>query len=317
MAKQVYLGGKALILPNARGGSDIKRAYVGGERLLGQQFPLPASSSGANVTSVGGYDVVEFTSDGTFTPSSTLDYEIFMVGYGGDGQNAAATPTSYGGAGGGGGEVITGFVTLNAGTTYSVVFDDSSIPSEIRFAGITAHQGGDGGEGNSVTTAYNGEDGETSGAGTGGSGGGGAISTGGSRGTEGESFAQNGAYNGLYRYGNDGGVPHPSSGNGAGGGGGAGSIGGEALSDGTGGDGGFGFTNNWLGSTLSYGGGGGGYPSGQGYGGGGNAASTSTGNASIPRANSGGGGGGTNDPTTPANGAGAAGIVLIRYRRGA
>lgn len=315
MAKQVYLGEKVLLLPNVRGGQDIKRAFVGGQRVVGQQYPLPASSTGDTVSVVDGFDVHQFTSDGTFTPQSTLEYEIFMVGAGGSGLDAGTVPSSYGGAGGGGGEVITGFVTLNAGTTYSVHIGDDP-DGNTTFASITAHQGGDGGTGNSINN--DGDNGYTSGTGTGGSGGGGAIdgpSRG--RGDEGLSFAENGIYNGLYRYGNDGGVPHPTDGNGAGGGGGAGSIGGQALSNGTGGEGGAGIENGWLGSTLSYGGGGGGYPSGQGYGGGGNAASSITGNASTPRANSGGGGGGTMDPTTPVNGVGAAGIVLIRYRRGA
>ena len=63
MAKQLYLGGKALILPNSRGGQDIKRAYVGGKRLTGQAFPLPATFTAATESLVNGYTVVEFNGD--------------------------------------------------------------------------------------------------------------------------------------------------------------------------------------------------------------------------------------------------------------
>ena len=97
MAKQVYLGGKLLFLPNSRGGSDIKRAYVGGQRLVGEQFPLPASSTGATTHTVDGYTVLEWTASngsthtGTFTPASTLEYELFMVGAGGNGDKPAGS----------------------------------------------------------------------------------------------------------------------------------------------------------------------------------------------------------------------------------
>lgn len=268
------------------------------------------TASGGIIHSVGDYVVHEFTSSAAFIPAKTANYEFFMVGKGGAGQDALATPTIYGGGGGGGGEVITGVVRLVSGSSYNVNFDAGSTPSQMSFAGIIAYEGGDGGDGNSSTTSYNGQDGYSGGAGTGGSGGGGAKSTSGQNGLGGTSAAENGVVEYLYRYGHDGG-DSTGAGDGAGGGGGAGGDGGNTKSGGNGGDGGAGIANAWLGSTLYYGGGGGGYPSGLGVGGGANAATSTSGNAGSPRANSGGGGGGANGGS-PSDG--AFGILLIRYR---
>ena len=270
------------------------------------------SGSGGQKQEVGQYVVHEFTSSATFTPATTARYEFFMVGYGGAGGTTSPTPSTYGGAGGGGGEVVLGSVTLQSGSAYSITFDAASIPNEVSFAGITAYQGGNGGIANASSNA-NGDDGSTGGTGTGGSGGGGARRDS-TIGTGGNSSAENGIVNYLYRYGREGGNAIDGR-NGAAGGGGAGSEGGDADPNGTdGGDGGGGISNDWLGTPLVYGGGGGGYPSGQGSGGGGNAATSTNGNATSPRANSGGGGGGVNDPVTPGSNSGAEGIVLIRYR---
>jgi hypothetical protein len=312
MAKSIYLGGKALILPNSRGGEDIKRAYLGGQRVVGQQYPLPASSTGDSVTTVDGFDVHQFTSNGTFTPATTLEYEIFMVGAGDAGDKGTST---RGGGGGGGGEVVVGSIILNAGTTYSVNIGAFS-GDNTTFAGVTAYGGGQGGRGDGTSqSAIDGDDGNTGGAGTGGSGGGGAVGTGGTaRGTGGESFSENGIVSGLYRYGNDGGPTHPTDGNAAGGGGGAGGQGGQAT-DTTGGDGGGGIANNWLGSTTYYGGGGGGFPSGNGSAGGASAPSSTSADGNDGTANTGGGGSGNAGGTLV--GDGGSGIVLIRYRKGA
>lgn len=311
MAKQLYLGGKALILPNSRGGEDIKRAYIGGQRVTGQAFPLPASSSGATESLVNGYTVVEFNGDGSFTPASTTTYEIFMVGAGDAGNKGTVT---RGGGGGGGGEVVVGSIILNAGTTYSVNIGASS-GDNTTFAGVTAYGGGQGGQGDGTSqSAIDGDDGNTGGTGTGGSGGGGAVGTGGtSRGTGGASFSENGVVSGLYRYGNDGGPAHPTDGNAAGGGGGAGGQGGQAT-DTTGGEGGAGIENGWLGSTTYYGGGGGGFPSGVGNGGGASAPSNTSADGNDGTPNTGGGGSGNAGGTLV--GDGGSGKVLIRYRKG-
>ena len=314
MATNLNLGGKTLLNATAKGGTKIGRAFLGGTRVYGQQFPLPAVSTNATESLVNGFTVVEFNGNGSFTPASTTTYEFFMVGQGGDGQDADNTPSSYGGGGGGGGEVVFGTITLTAGTTYNIDFDSAAIPKELTFAGIIAHEGGDGGTGNGLNN--NGDNGYTSGIGTGGSGGGGAQDNTSTAGAAGTSDAGNGIVGSVYRYGNDGGVPHPTDGNGAGGGGGALGYGGDSQVDGTGGEGGAGYPNTWLGSTLYYGSGGGGYPSGVGSGGGGSAATSQYGSATLPRTNSGGGGGGVNDPSGASNSGGALGKVLIRYKKG-
>ena len=322
MAKQLYLGGKELILPNARGGQDIKRAYVGGKRLTGQAFPLPASSSGATEETVDGFTVVKWTgahpnNTGTFTPQSTLEYELFMVGAGGDGKDDA-------GGGGGGGEVVFGKILLQAGTTYNVQVGSNNQNDPSIFHNVTAYNGGDGGRGGG--SSQDGEDGTSGGAGTGGSGGGGGDGGTTSR-FGGDSSSTNGILNGFSRYGNDGGLSagSPNNGDGAGGGGGAVTAGEDGdqtampLAYRLGGDGGDGYPNDWLGSTTYYGGGGGGSAGGAGASagsgglGGGNGAVGSA-NAQSAAANTGGGGGGSDSGTF---GQGADGIVLIRYRKGA
>jgi len=219
MAKQLYLGGKELILPNSRGGQDIKRAYVGGKRLTGQAFPLPASSSGATEEVVDGYTVVKWTgahpnNTGTFTPSSTTTYELFMVGAGGDGDSQA-------GGGGGGGEVVFGNILLQAGNTYSVQVGSNNQNDPAEFSTITAYNGGSGGRGGGVSE--DGEDGTSGGAGTGGSGGGGGDASGATKRFGGDSSSTNGLLGDVYRFGNQDGDSEADDG--AGGGGGAGSAG--------------------------------------------------------------------------------------------
>ena len=128
MATNLNLGTKVLLNPTSKGGTKIGRAFRGGQRVYGEQFPLPASSTGATESLVNGYTVVEFNGNGTFTPATTTTYEFFMVGQGGAGADASPTPSSFGGGGGGGGEVVYGSLTLTAGTTYNIDFDLSSIP---------------------------------------------------------------------------------------------------------------------------------------------------------------------------------------------
>jgi hypothetical protein len=263
------------------------------------------TASGGNIYTVDGYVIHEFTASATFYPAKTANYEFFMVGRGGQGENP-------GGGGGGGGEVVLGSIKLISGSSYSFNPDAGSIPSVTTFAGITAYQGGEGGR-DSLPAGQNGYSG---GSGTGGSGGGAADGPGAYQG--GDSSAANGLINYLFRYGNRGG--NSPTDRGAGGGGGAGSAGENGTRDGllspVGGNGGNGISNDWLGSIIYYGGGGGGSTgaggtaAGVGNGGGGNGA-IGLANADNARANSGGGGGGS-DVGTPGNG--ALGILLIRYK---
>lgn len=270
-----------------------------------------ASSSGATIHSIGGYVVHEWTGSatvpthtGNFTPATTAKYEFFMVGYGGDGEDEA-------GGGGGGGEVVLGSITLQSGSTYSVQVGNNNQSDPSRFASVYAYGGGRAGRGGNV--AEDGQDGASGGAGTGGSGGGGGDASGDTKHFGGDSFSTNGLLDYLFRYGNDGG--DSAADDGAGGGGGAGSRGDNGSQDGSfnplGGDGGDAITNNWLGSTLYYGGGGGGFPGGNGGNGAGNAADTTNGNAQSAVDFSGGGGGGSENGNA---GGGANGIVLVRYK---
>jgi len=274
-----------------------------------------ASSTGATIHSIGGYVVHEWTGSatvpthtGSFTPATTARYEFFMVGYGGDGEDTA-------GGGGGGGEVVLGSITLQSGSSYTVQVGNNNQSDPSRFASVYAYGGGSGGRGGGLS--QDGNDGASGGAGTGGSGGGAGDSTADVNHFGGDSFSTNGLLDYLLRYGYGGG--DSAADDGAGGGGGAGSRGDNGDRDDSlnprGGDGGSGISNNWLGSTLLYGGGGGGSAgtggsAGVGNGGGGNGAVGSS-NASPGRNFSGGGGGGSDTGT---KGNGANGIVLVRYK---
>jgi hypothetical protein len=199
-----------------------------------------------------------------------------------------------GGQGGGGaGGFLTGLVTLNAGTTYTVTVGaggtgnisspTSGSNSSVTFAStVTATGGGAGGNNGSSNGS------------SGGSGGGGAYTGTAGAGTTGQ--------------GNAGGTGNNGSGGGynSGGGGGASAVGGSTTTAGVGGNGGAGTASSITGSSVTYaGGGGGGAATTPGTGGSGGGANGSTnGTAAAGTANTGGGGGGN-------QGSGGSGVVIL------
>jgi hypothetical protein len=276
----------------------------------------PIASGNTLVTaSVGGYKVYKWTyafnSPGSFTPTKTAKYEIFMVGSGGyGGQNAAG----YGGGGGGGGGIVKEIVLLQSGSTYSIqvgrslntgALPDQSIHSKIRLGGIDLRVALGGGNGGMpyVSSPNDWRDG-----GDGGSGGGA-----GQGGSDGKALLTN------FNIGFNGGGWAGFKG---GGGGGASQQGGNANGNQgqTAGIGGAGITNNWMGPVLFYAAGGGGgnndrtYPGPGGIGGssiGGSGASDGNFTAATnPVADRGAGGGGGTFRFNET--AGSSGVVMIR-----
>ena len=227
--------------------------------------------------------------------------EYLVVAGGGSGNQ-------YSGAGGAGG-LLTGIVTVAAGTSYTVTIGAGGAGASNRnsrinngansvFGNITALGGGCGGADLSGSTNSINE------GASGGSGGGGTYNpAGGAVGGQGTSGQ-----------GNTGGKG--SSVGGSGGGGGAGTVGLNETTS-VGGNGGAGIASAISGTVVTYAGGGGGSFNAAGatggtggVGGGGNGGSTTIAPTSGS-ANTGGGGGG--DYQGGAGGAGGSGIVVVRY----
>lgn len=195
---------------------------------------MPVTVSGGSANIDGSYTVRTFAESGTLTVSggTLTDVQYVLVACGGN----AAFPQSTYVAGGGGGGVLTGNITLNAGS-YPVIIGATGNNSS--FFGMTAVGGGQGG-------FY----GNGSAGGSGG--GGGTLGTShlgflnfvGGPGTEGQG----------HRGGNPFGGGYPPFG--PGGGGGAGSPGGTGTADGVGGAGGLGLASDVTGTTEFYGTGG-------------------------------------------------------------
>ena len=239
----------------------------------------PFEASGGTITNVSGYRIHTYTSSGVFTPALNSEgkVEVLVVGGGGGGGSG-----QFGG-GGGGGEVKTAIV---------------DIPKNTAPITVVVGVGGGGAYGGSGTYSLF------------------AL---------GNITASGGAGGGGYAGGNSGSGLAASTGNfssGGGGGGGARTASGYMFLGG--GVGGEGFGSSISGTLKKYGGGGGGagstygqssnYP-GLGLDGGGRGANSNSA-ASVPEANSGAGGGGgqayNNGGRAPS--AGAAGIVIVRYR---
>ena len=278
---------------------------VGGTRAIG-----------GTITSDSNYTYHTFTSSNTFTALEKINNaEVLMVAGGGGGSGNAQTGDGVGGGGAGG--VLTQFLTLNAGTTYTTIVgaggsggsagnNNGSQGSSSQLGSLTSAVGG----------GYGGKD-ETVG-GSGGSGGGGGRPQAGGTATSGQgNIGGTGGGGGLYI---------------GGGGGGAGGVG----SSGTTGNGGNGTSSysTWLSATgtgvsgfIAGGGGGGEYFSNspgrrQGGAGGGGAGgfgvtfsgTPGSGTAGTANTGSGGGGGGSGEAGgSTTGGAGGSGLVIIRY----
>ena len=246
-------------------------------------------ASGGTETTDGDYTVHTFTSSGTFSVTTGGSVEYMVIGGGGGGGG-------YVGAGGGAGAYLVD-------DDYTVTVQDYT---------VTIGNGGAGGTGignKGQDTVFGSITAEGGGAGAGASG-----QSGGHGGSGGGGGYLNGA-GGTSNSGegNDGGIGDNNGSNGCngGGGGGAGHAGYSGVS-GTDGDGGEGVANDITGTSLYYAGGGGGAEwggSNDGVGGsdvGGDGGDQGTDGAT----NTGSGGGGSENTT---GGAGAKGIVVIRY----
>ena len=279
--------------------------------------------TGGTITTIPGYRVHTFTADGNFSATSPVTIEYLIVAGGGGGGAGD-------GAGGGGGGVLTGTLSLPAGT-YSVVIGSGGLGAvavgdvanpaatngeDSSFDGLVAVGGGLGG-----SEDNNGAGGPKNFGGDGGCGGG----FGGANGNlvDGEGFPPGGA--GITGQGYAGGTRYSVGTTryfGMGGGGGAGGVGGNGDAANSGGAGGPGISSSISGTATFYGGGGGGSsrnacvraPGGEGGGGAGGfsfgSCGTWNGGAGTPNLGGGGGGGGDQDTR---GGAGGSGIVIIRY----
>ena len=269
-----------------------------------QKVAKATATGGTIDTSVSGYKIHIFTSDGTFTVSGGTLLVWYLVLAGGGG----------GGAGEGGGGGAGGFLTNDA---YDFSVGSASYTIQVG-------EGGRGGDDNTSTRSANGEDSIFSsitatggGAGdhtptgsgvalVGGSGGGGGAGGDGASGTAGQ--------------GNAGGDSLGSPTYEGGGGGGAGGAGGTGSGN-TAGNGGIGVNNSITGASVSYAGGGGGgiisWNNGtpgnpvSGYGGGQGQDNSAGGAGTDGKGGGGGGGGNAGSPSD--GGAGGDGIVIIRY----
>ena len=248
----------------------------------------PFEASGGTITNVSGYRIHTYTSSGAFTPALNSEgkVEVLVVGGGGGGAY------SQQGGGGGGGDVKTAIIDIPKNTTPITIV-----------VGVGGGAGGGSGTYSLFGQVAAGVGNITASGGAGGGGGQGGMSGSGISG---------------------------GAGSGSGGGGGAGARTTQvAKYDNLAGVGGEGFGSSISGTLKVYGGGGGGgnvngrvggggvggtiHRSGAPglHGGGHGASSFFGGTAPVPNSGSGGGGGGY---ANQAGTAGAAGIVIVRYR---
>lgn len=279
--------------------------------------PVVCTSTGGNSTTtatIGGirYNIVSFTSGGTFTPAQATRADYLVVGGGGGGGGSIRRVA---GGGGGGGEVLSGSVAIpasaqtitigtggTAGTT-STSRGGTGVASSI--AALVVAQGGTGG-GAGVTNLTGVA--ATSGASAGGGGGAASGTVTGGTATAPGFAGGNGITSGT--------TTNPSGG----GGGGQGAIGTNATLA-NGGAGGAGLPSLITGTSVTRAGGGGGggnATGGAGANGGGAGGTSAARTGGTATANTGSGGGGAGNGTVNSNqsgGAGGSGIVIIRYPR--
>ncbi len=236
------------------------------------------SSTGGAIAVSGGYRIHDFTTNGTFTAAGAGTVEYLIVGGGGGG----------GDGGGGGGQVLTGTLSVSAGS-YAITVGDGGTgwtvtplapPGDGGLSAIVGHVTALGGGRGAVflNSSHNYS------ADTGGSGGGGGLSyVGGvTTGASGNGTGTNAGGNGV-----------SEGGGGGGGAGGTGTNGGPDYRQA--GNGGSGISSSITGTSISYSGGGGGTSAVNGY-------SGSPGGTSGPNTGQGG-----------QNAAGQSGRVVIRY----
>lgn len=220
--------------------------YHAGRRIQGTSADkaVPSGASRGTVTTDGLYTVITFTSDGTFTPTSSFSVEhLIVAGGGGGGMNGA---DNSGGGGGGAGEMLENASTNVTAGNYSVVVGTGGVGgntstksgtkgTDSSWNGLTA-EGGGRGAGAYYTNDINRNGGD------GGSGGGASTYENGTGGTGGSSGA--GGNDGGNASSND--ISYLRAGNG----GGAGSAGTDStISSGGGGNG---KSNSITGSAVNY-----------------------------------------------------------------
>lgn len=278
----VSYGGTGLTSTPSNGALDIGN---------GTNFTRSTLTAGSGISITNGSGSITITNT---APSPYSASYLVIAGGGGGGSNR--------GGGGGAGGLLTGTVTLNVGTVYSITVGGggasgsasvggTGVNSVLSGTGITTQTalGGGGGAYISTITGV-----------SGGSGGGGAFNGGsGGSGTSGQGFG--------------GGSGSTTATVSAGGGGGASAVGGTGLGGVTGGVGGAGTSSSITGSAITYAGGGGGSSEtvaggAGGAGGGGTGATNGVTNATDGTANTGGGGGGG---YPNAGGAGGSGVVIL------
>ena len=288
-----------------------------------------AKATGGTIYRSGDYWVHEFTSSGTFTPTTALtNVEYLVVAGGGGGSSGADRASGGGGAGGyrssvvgessGGGGSAESRLSLTSGTPYTVTVGAGGAPGSVPST-ITANSGSNGSNSVFGSISSNGGGGGgganidaiTGGAGGGGYGSGGWNGLGGNAG----SGTANQGFNGGQ------GFSSTATGNeqSGGGGGGAGAVGanGSASAAGAGGNG---VASSITGTSIVRGGGGGGdrrtgSAAAGGTGGGGAGAVSNNGTSGTANTGGGGGAGTSTLPATPgkSGGTGGSGIVIVRY----
>ena len=298
----------ATLVKNAAGTGNV---WIGGRRRTSPEFVV--TNTGGTITSDSTYVVHTFITSSTLIISSSISVEYLVVAGGGAGGGGDG-----GGGGGGAGGVLSGTITLSAGSyTITVGAGGASVPEgvDIRNNGSSSSISdlvvtiGGGGGGVWHPTLFMGD--------IGGSGGGSSPreGDGGRNGTPGQGFAGSPRLSGVI----------------GGGGGGAGAPAGVPLP--TRSTGAIGISSEITGIKRYYAGGGGGGAEGgntpglasggiyqiqNGTYGGGNGTNTSNGTKpeytdALPNTGGGGGGVGADGPS----GAGGSGIVIIRYLKSA
>ena len=292
--------------------------YLDSKRVSGlesDRTTVPNSNRGT-ITTDGSYTVIQFNSDGTFTPTSAFNVEYLVVA-GGGGGGGQFGGTSISGAGGGAGGHLSGTGHGVTTQSYSITVGDGGAGGQgSGGSGVNASNGSNSifdtktaiGGGAAASANY-----DTPGE-VGGSGGGGISANSpshlGGSGTAGQGNAG----------GN--GVPPQAGNRGSAGGGGAGAAAANSTANTTGTAGGIGESNSITGSAVTRAGGGGGGAGGNSGGsagaggiGGGGAGGGNSSNGTAGTANSGGGGGGagSSGATSYDGGAGGSGIVIIRF----
>lgn len=296
--------------------------------LIGGTCTAVNNCTGGTTSTISGYKIHTFTASGVFSCTFVANSAIEVLVVAGGGSGATGRGELGGGGGGGGGVVYAngtnGKYPITANTPYTVTVGAGG--NSVQTTRSTAHYGNSGADsafGTLLAKGGGGGSGDTSINGLSGGSGGGSSGQGGAGGSTIQSSAGN-QVNATVGYGNRGGNglnPDPYAG---GGGGGANQIGSSGTSS-AGGNGGNGIGINITGTTVYYGAGGGGAcgrvtgtnaVGGLTGGGGGRGAGNSvdaTGGTTPGSGGGGSGGGATSGSGYNYSGAGAKGVVIVRY----